>query len=241
MEKFTSIVLPHLHGLEPILVDSIFLSDAVVPIQLSVKDIFYAVICLPSSGQNPADLNLFFSSQGNVNLGGEIPTWLATTINGEGNYVSVVKTEQNNFFIIKNGKVVNQFFSSSTSPSFSLTDLRKDGNIYILVNDSHQIKAFNFNGSLADNFPSETESLYGLGYTPISSDIEGDNNAEVISIAWNGNIYSIDGGTGKIVTDFPISTGSVPITPSLFIDNGKVNIIARGSYGLLYSLVYQFC
>lgn len=230
--KYSLAALP---GINPLPLDSILLHSNVYPFQLSINDDFYAVICSPISGQNPADLTLFFSSLGNVSLDGEYPLYLATTKDSKGNYISVVKTERNNFFIIQDGKVINRFsVDPSSSPIFSLTDLKRDGNIYILNNTADKIEAYNLNGSLADNFSVNVGALYGLAVAPLSADIEGDNNPEVFSVTWNGDIYALDGGTGKLINGFPVSTGGSSIAQSLFVDNNKVNIVA-GTLGKLYA------
>lgn len=223
----------NISGFEPALLDSLLLDPITSPIQLSVVDEFYAVICRPVPGQNPENLNLFFSSSGNLNLDGELPFALATTKDNKGNYISIVKTERNNFFIIQDGKVINRFSVPPSSSFFSLTDLKRDGNIYILNNTLDNVEAYNFNGNLADNFPVDVGALYGLGIIPLSADIEGDDNPEVLSLTFNGEIYSLDGGTGKLVSGFPISAGSMSIAQSLFIDNNKVNIVAA-SLGRLF-------
>jgi hypothetical protein len=54
--------------------------------------------------------------------------------------------------------------------------------------------------------------------SPIVADIEGDLKSEIISLTEDGRIFAIDGGSGKIVSGFPISLGSSVYGSSLIFD-----------------------
>ena len=54
--------------------------------------------------------------------------------------------------------------------------------------------------------------------SPIVADIEGDLKSEIISLTEDGRIFAIDGGSGKIISGFPISLGNGVFGSSLIFD-----------------------
>ena len=63
-----------------------------------------------------------------------------------------------------------------------LTDLKQDGNNYIVINNGLNVEVYNFNGVLADNFPFTDPLGIGFTGTPLTADFEGDSNSEIISV-----------------------------------------------------------
>jgi hypothetical protein len=55
--------------------------------------------------------------------------------------------------------------------------------------------------------------------SPIVADIEGDLKSEIISLTEDGRIFAIDGGSGKLVSGFPISLGNRVYGSSLIFDH----------------------
>jgi hypothetical protein len=157
----------------------------------------------------------------------EHPVDLAMSKDKSGNFIYFVLTNENNFYIFSESKLLNSFevHSPSAINSFSISDLRKDGNIYIIFNNGNQIEARNVEGALADNYPlSDPENKYFLS-TPLSMDFQGDDRTEIITFSEDGRIFAFDGPTGRLVDGFPISLGTMPSTvPVLFSDKGKPSI-----------------
>jgi len=86
----------------------------------------------------------------------------------------------------------------------------------------------------ADNFPASFNEKFVGTIFPISADFEGDAKSEIISVSLTGDIYAIDGGTGKIVSGFPISIGdTIATSPSVFNYDGKTSLIVANKSGLL--------
>ncbi|MFI5407036.1 MAG: hypothetical protein ACHQ1D_11060, partial [Nitrososphaerales archaeon] len=171
---------------------------------------------------------LFYDSENNsYSFGGEVPLALGLTMNSDGDYISVVLTDAERFYVISKGNLLNMFSLSGGNEisSFSLTDLKQDGTNYIIVNNGLNIEVYNLTGALADNFPFTDPLGIGFTGTPLAADFEGDSNSEIISVTKDGRIFAIDGGTGNVVADFPISCGSaVSVTPILYNANGKTNL-----------------
>ena len=149
------------------------------------------------------------------------------TKNIDGNFTSVILTSLNNFYIVQAGNLLSSFniVSSDTFSSFALADLKQDGSNYIVLNNGSNIEVYNLTGAMADNFPFTDPDGIGFTGTPLTSDFEGDNASEIISVTKDGRIFAVDGGTGKVVPGFPISSGSsVSVTPVLYNANGKTNL-----------------
>ncbi len=167
----------------------------------------------------PEYLGQFADKHGYFIFKNEIPTQVALTKDKDNSHLSVVLTLSNNIYLIKGNEVISTFHipADTAITSFALADLKNDGNNYIIVNNSN-IQAYNFQGALANNFPfSDPNGMRFIG-TPIVADIEGDLKSEIISLTEDGRIFAIDGGTGKVVSGFPISLGDSVYGSSLIFD-----------------------
>ncbi|MCS7052982.1 MAG: T9SS type A sorting domain-containing protein [Ignavibacterium sp.] len=135
----------------------------------------------------------------------------------------------------KNG-IYSEFEISYTSgDKFILSDLKSDGTNYIVTSDRNKIEAFNLQGARADNFPFTIKDDEFNGWL-LSADIEGDNKSEIIAFTKKGNIYAINGGTGKLVDGFPISIGKNNFaSPSLFTFDDKICLSAIDKENKFYS------
>ena len=70
----------------------------------------------------------------------------------------------------------------------------------------------------------------------LGAEFEGDSNSEIISVTKDGRIFAIDGGTGKVVSGFPISCGSgITATPSIYNANGVTNLAVINDQNVLYA------
>jgi hypothetical protein len=153
---------------------------------------------------------------------------IITTKNDQGKIIAVVsssKLDQHYFHIVEDAKLVNTIKAQDLKSvtSFSIADLKNDGNNYIISNFNNKIYAINITGASADNFPFELKDGDEFLGLPLAADIEGDSKSEVIAFTKNGLVYAINGGTGKVVDGFPISFGS-PLEHDavLFYANDKI-------------------
>ncbi|MCH7827598.1 MAG: T9SS type A sorting domain-containing protein [Bacteroidetes bacterium] len=104
----------------------------------------------------------------------------------------------------------------------SLTDLKNDGNNYLLYTFKNKSIAKSINGNNADNFPFTDKQEIGFTGNVISADFFGSNNAEIFSVTKDGRIYAIDGNTSNVVEGFPIMMGNYSSsTLSYFTMDGK--------------------
>ena len=163
----------------------------------------------------------------------EQPLNLILTKDSKGNYFSIIitnsllDTDVCNFYGLRGDEILFKFTVNAPVElsSFALTDLRQDGSNYIILNNYNKIEAYNLTGAMADNFPFIDPLGIGFAGVPLAANFEGDSKSEIISVTKDGRIFSIDGGTGKVVDGFPISSGS-PIfaTPVLYNANEKTNL-----------------
>ena len=79
-------------------------------------------------------------------------------------------------------------------------------------------------GAEAVNFPFTNTDTQNFTGDVLAADFEGDNKSEVIAFTQDGRIFAIDGGTGKVVPGFPISTGKMILASSVYNDNGKISL-----------------
>lgn len=174
----------------------------------------------------------FVDNNGNKILFSKFFRQLASTKNSNGDIISILLFAQNNFVIISNGNIVNQFTIDIPEQieNFSLADLNNDGENYLVFNAGNYIYAYNISGTLKDNFPFKDPSNIGFIGIPITADFIGDTKSEIISTTKDGRIFAIDGGSGKLLNAFPISIGdSISTTPIYFNNNEKISFAALNS------------
>jgi hypothetical protein len=145
-----------------------------------------------------------------------------------GSYYIIVSGVQG-FYIISNGLIIKKIALNSPAGSFALADLKNDGDNYILYSTGSQVHAINLTGAEAVNFPFTDPNSQTFASNILAADFEGDNKSEVIAFTLDGRIFAIDGGTGKVVSGFPISTGKLILASAIYNDNGKISLAAIDS------------
>lgn len=135
---------------------------------------------------------------------------LVTTNDSKGTPTSVVLSDLGNIYVISNGEIQSAFNVKKNLEinSISLSDIKQDGENYIVLNNGSELEAYNISGALADNFPVNKNSSSELIRTPLAVDFEGDTKSDIISSDSDGNVFAFDGGTGKMIDGFPISFGN---------------------------------
>ena len=129
----------------------------------------------------------------------------------KGNTLALIKTE----------------ITDSLLSGISLGDLKNDGDNYVVLSGGNVIDAYNISGAKAVNFPFKDPLGIGFKGSPLVYDFAGDKKPEVIAATKDGRIFAIDGGTGKVVNGFPISTGAaLNCNPVVFTLNSQAYIAA---------------
>ena len=226
MGKLYKYSLGSLPAVYPDRIDSIETEDHFIIEKISANENFVAFIGTSALEIIPS-ISFFESTEGQVIFEDENPLDLVITKDEEGRYISIVLTDQDKFYVIRRNEIISKFQLSLAEDinSFSVTDLMQDGSNYIVINNGNHVEVYNLTGSLADNFPFPDPQGIGFSGTPVAADFEGDSKSEIISVTKDGRIFAIDGGTGKVIPGFPISSGSgTSVTPSLYNAAGKTNL-----------------
>lgn len=218
-------LLSSLSTLSPVIKDSLNTKTGSVLFMAASED--YLSFVTISLTANPLPDYYFGDSQDKTyQLLGYIPSSLVMTKNKDGEYVSMVSTNTK-VFVFNNGTLENSFNYDETSTELfdnllSLTDLKNDGNNYLLYTFNNKSIAKTINGTNADNFPFTDNQEIGFTGNVISADFFGSDNAEIFSVTNDGRIYGIDGSTSNIVDGFPIMMGNyTSSTLSYFTLDGK--------------------
>ena len=143
------------------------------------------------------------------------------------------------FNIIKGGKIINKFIVKNIAYNFSVADLFKNGQNYIICNDGSSIRVLNYDGSMAEHFPFKEPNGDIFVNSYLAIDFNNDGITEIIAISGKGNIYAINPLTGKIVDGFPLTGGNDNIGLLLFDQEINVNGSAVHYKPFLTSLNYN--
>ena len=128
------------------------------------------------------------------------------------------------FYVISGGVIIKKITLNSAVILFALADIKNDGDNYIIYTIGNQVHAVNLTGAEAVNFPFTNTDSKNFTGNPLTADFEGDNKSEVIAFTQDGGIFAIDGGSGKVVSGFPISTGKMILASAIYNDNGKMSL-----------------
>ncbi|HZW39746.1 MAG TPA: T9SS type A sorting domain-containing protein [Ignavibacteriaceae bacterium] len=179
--------------------------------------------------------NSFNDNEGrNNDLNGENPLDIVLTKDRNDNYLNVILTEQNNIFTI--GAENNKFKLNSSIPvkSFILSDLKGDGENYIVYSTGNSVEAVNLTGASAENFPISIPNKTFKEYF-LSAELNGNN--VLLTFTTDGSIYFIDSKTGKLLENYSLSVGddfaASPIFSTLLIS------LTDGSKGLTLAALNQ--
>lgn len=207
-----SMILPPTHN------ETINLNTSDKVLQVVTSGVYWAA----TSG------NKIIDSEGNIfSTEGEI-FQIASTVLRTGERVIVAETfSPNEINVFKNGQQFSKFERIGESIlSFILTDLKQDGENYIVYSTGNTIEAKNLSGKNAENFPFSAPQSFFLPLI-VSADFEGDSKAELIFTTAFGTLFAIDGGTGKVVPGFPLSLSdnNHNSAPVFFIKDNKLSLL----------------
>ena len=151
-------------------------------------------------------------------------TPVTVDIEGMGYLTTVFGTSQGLLYAINEKGIPKKGFPVSFAEiqmSPVCVDIAKDSYLEIIVGDSNGVLAvLDYQGE--DVW---SRSLSGpLSQSVAIGDIDGDGILDVVAITDNGDIWVLNGETGKEVKRFPIRTGGVVKSAPLLVDLSKVVI-----------------
>ncbi len=137
-------------------------------------------------------------------------TQLAIASGPNAEFYSVVLTG-NDLLFIKDGSISDVYNASSSDgiKSFSISDIKNDKNNYVVFSNGNKLESLNFSGSQAEYFPYEFEENVSLAQSPLSMQLNSDDQYDLVLFDSDGNIYAVDGNDGSTLQPFPISSGQL--------------------------------
>jgi len=162
---------------------------------------------------------------------------IALTKSKDGKYLAILLGGNNKLYFISEGKIINEIKISGneTVSKFILSDIKNDGENYIVFSQGNNIDAINISGSRGDNFPFSDPAGTGFTNMIVSADIAGDKKGDIIAITKDGRIYAIEGGSAKVIPSFPLDLGKESKDYlSLFTADNKTSLAAFDKYNNLY-------
>ncbi len=175
-----------------------------------------------------------------INLDLTVILDFVNTIDSRGNLITIILAKEGNQYKIietSSGEIIHKFdlpYSENYS-TMALADLKNDGDNYLIIPSKEKLLAYNLRGAIADNFPL-TISDDEFNGSVLAADIEGDAKSEVIAFTRKGNIYAINGGSGKTIDGFPISIGKNNTAyPILFSFDGSICLGVLDSVNNFYA------
>ncbi|NWG29845.1 MAG: T9SS type A sorting domain-containing protein, partial [Ignavibacteriaceae bacterium] len=219
-------------GSNPILLETIDTGIDEGILQLAANDQYWVAITNSGAGEQSYLIDALGNQVAFART--QFPKLLLTK-DQEGQYISILSSDKT-IITVKNGEIFslkNIDGDILSGINTSLGDLKNDGTNYVLYTTVPQINAINFSGFLADNFPySLSQGLTFLGIS-LTADFEGDAKSEITTTTIDGRIFAIDGGTGKVLSGFPISCGVGFPKHILYNANGKTNLAVLNDQNVL--------
>lgn len=137
---------------------------------------------------------------------------------------SVVLYRDNDLEIIgeDGNSVIVKVHSTLSIKSFSIGDIKNDGNNYILVNAGDKIFAYNKNGNVASNFPIYHPSKKTFVGNIYLADLNNDKNPDLLVESEDGQLLCFNPLTGKLFEEYRISLGVRSKNSSVLVnEDGK--------------------
>ncbi len=151
----------------------------------------------------------------------------------------------------------NRVLTGPVHSSPALADINRDGFLEIVLTAKNRIYAFNYNGTLVNNFPIQEDSLFttnaiveigGLLYivtfetefifesSPVVSDVDGNGVLDIVLGSPESGLVGFD-GQAQITAAFPVATLSSANVPGLVFDfdkDGKLELACGADSGYFY-------
>jgi Secretion system C-terminal sorting domain/FG-GAP repeat len=122
----------------------------------------------------------------------------------------VVVCDDNTFSVFNDEltKPSEYHVNGNVTGSLAIADVNGDGQEDILIGTDNGLYAYNWNGSLLENFPLKVLDGGKITGSPIVVGLAGSTTVGIIFASSNGQVYGYD-GNGKALNGFPLQTGGV--------------------------------
>ncbi len=182
-------------------------------------------------------------SSGGVDFSSESEiTKIAVTETDNAEHLILFLTKENELYSLNNANETERL--SSNVKSFALGNLKNETNNYVVAFSGNKIFAFSLQGGVADNFPFLNPFGNDFTGTPLVGDFNGDNKDDVLAVDSQGNVFLIDGASGKSISPFPISAGSqikTAVLKKVSVNNSsKIELLAFTENATLFDWEIKF-
>ncbi len=159
------------------------------------------------------------NSLGNrVGFGGKkVQEIINARIEINGSISTIVKLDDNSFEIYdaKTLEFKNRFTTGYIgATTTSIADIDRDGTLDIVVGQGGSLYAYNYRGTVLDNFPFKVSDGGSILGSPTIVGITNSSSKAIIFGSSNGHLYAID-SEGKILNGFPLQTGGILSSPAI--------------------------
>ncbi len=161
---------------------------------------------LKSSSANPIGFN-----------GKKVNEIINARMEPNGSISTIVKLDDNSFEIYdaKTFEFKNRFTTGYIGATItSIADLDRDGTLDIIVGQGTSLYAYNYRGTVLDNFPFKVSDGGSIVGSPSIVGITNSSSKAIIFGTSNGHLYAID-SEGKILNGFPLQTGGILSSPAI--------------------------
>ncbi len=138
-------------------------------------------------------------------------------IESNGSISTIVKLDDNSFEIYdaRSFEFKNRFTTGYIGATItSIADLDRDGILDIIVGQGSSLYAYNYRGTVLDNFPFKVSDGGSILGSPLIVGITNSSSKAIVFGTSNGHLYAID-SEGKILKGFPLQTGGILSSPAI--------------------------
>ena len=142
---------------------------------------------------------------------------MVQSIGRNGKYINIILAEGNKFLVYSEGGLVSEFRLNDINPvtDFIMADINNDGSNSIICTAGNKLYAVSLTGLIADNYPLVLPGTNTFRPNILSWKGDTDNSDDLIAFTNDGDVYFLNGKTGRILPSLSISSGGKLISANL--------------------------
>lgn len=160
-------------------------------------------IAVKQSGSGAAATYTVWDGKTKIGTGSGVVNDANCAVTRMNDTVAVLLVNNTSFVFVSSAVSTFAFPGSDVIQNFSVADLRRDGNPYLLFEAGAKLYAYNFSGALADNFPVTTGTRTNTLVKPAAV-LTADNQIFIYALADNG-LHVVSGKTGHETSLSPLA------------------------------------